>query len=173
MSGRWWHLVGILLTAAALSGCLGRLIADKGMSEEDKIECRHLSDPVKTRFGLVAFGRPDGLWEMVGTQADTGDFPRDDPWPRDEPPSLGCRTEVRGVFLTLYTVVELRRVLAAQEQAEIIGLLRERRRQLPNAKPTLVRFIEREVWVVHRDVRGRAFGAGRGEERVLRSVHVR
>ena len=52
-------------------------------------------------------------------------------------------------------------------------LIREQRRQLPGAKPTLVRFVEREVWLVYRNIWGEANGYGRGEERVLRRQVIR
>ena len=170
-SARW--SIGLLLVATTSAGCLGRLIADMEMSKTDAQECRSLIEAVRTRFELADFRRPEGLNRVYRTPAVGGEFPRDEPWPVEEPPAIGCRTEVRWPLLTLYTVVELRRVTDRQEQAAIVELVRERRRHIANAKPTLVRFIEREVWVVHYDVDGVAFGDGRGEERILRSVTIR
>ncbi len=166
-------VAGLLLVALISSGCLGRLIADKGMPEADVQECRSLLDAVRTRFELADFRLPDGLFQTVGTRVTGGDLPRDELWPVQEPRSIGCRTEVRGPLLTLYTVVELWRVTDSREQAGIVELLRERRRQLQNPKPTLIRFLEREVWVVQHDVNGVAFGAGRGHERILTTVTLR
>jgi hypothetical protein len=128
---------------------------------------------VKNRFDLADFRIPPGLSSLIGKKASEGEFPRDDRWSEEEPQSIGCHTEVRGVFLTLYTVVGLWRVTDPKDQEAIVALVRDQRRQLVEAKPTLVRFVEREVWWVHRDIRGEARGYGRGEERVLRHQVLR
>jgi hypothetical protein len=158
----------LFLIAAGSSGCLGRLIADKGMSDGDRAECDALVQAVKSRFKLADFRIPPGLNSLMGTKVSEGAFPRDDLWAEEEPRSIGCSTEVRGLFLTLYTVVGLWRVTDAKDQETMVALLRGRRQELAEPKPTLVRFVEREVWLVHRDARGEANGYGRGNERTLR-----
>jgi hypothetical protein len=166
-------LITLVLVAVVLTGCLGRLIADKGMSDEDLRECDSLVEAVRTRFALADFESPEGLDRAIGTRVSGGDFPRDEPWPEEGLRAIGCRTEVSGLLLALYTVVEVWRVVEAGEQASIVQLVRERRGQLSNPKPTIVRFIERERWVLHHDVNGEARGSGRGEERLLKSVTIR
>src|SRR3989442_13894863 len=156
--------VGLFLIAAGFSGCLGRLIADKGMSDADRVECDALVRAVKNRFELADFRIPLELSGVIGTKALDGEFPRRDLWSEEEPQSIGCHTEVRGVFLTLYTVVGLWRVTDPKDQEAIVALVRDQHRQLVEAKPTLVRFFEREVWLIYRNVRGEAYGYGRGEE---------
>jgi hypothetical protein len=42
--------VALFLIAAGVTGCLGRLIADKGMSYADRVECDALVRAVKNRF---------------------------------------------------------------------------------------------------------------------------
>jgi hypothetical protein len=162
------RLVGICMVAVALTGCVGRLIADKGMSEEDFRECDSLVRPVKNRFELSDFRIPPGLSALMGTKTVDGDL-----YAHEEPPSIECGTEVRGLLLTLYTVVELWRVSDPQQQTAIVQLVREQRRGLTRPKPTLVRFVEREVWLVHRSTTGEAFGYGRGKERILRDFVIR
>jgi len=132
-----------------------------------------LVQAVKSRFELADFRIPPGLSRLIGTTAFEGEFPRDDRWSEEEPQSIGCSTEVRGVFLTLYTVVGLWRVTDSRDQEAIVAIVRDQRRRLVDAKPTLVRFVEREVWSVHRDINGEARGYGRGEERVLRRQVLR
>jgi hypothetical protein len=166
-------LAGSLLIVGAFSGCLGRLIADKGMSESHRLECNNLVRAVKSRFQLADFRIPPGLHRLIGTKVLEGEFPRHDLWPEAEPRSIGCSTEVRGAFLTLYTVVELWRISDPQDQAAIVAMVQEQRRSLEHPKPTLVRFVEREVWEVFRDIRGEAYGYGRGKEQVLRQVAIR
>ncbi len=165
--------VALLLIAGGFSGCLGRLIADKGMSDADRVECDALVQAVKNRFNLADFRIPPGLSGVIGTKALEGEFPRHDLWSEEEPQSIGCSTEVRGVFLTLYTVVGLWRVTDPKDQEAIVALVRDQHRQLVEAKPTLVRFFEREVWLVYRNIWGEAYGYGRGEERVLRRQVIR
>jgi len=162
-------LTALFLIAASCSGCLGRLIADKGMSDVDRAECDALVQAVKNRFNLADFRIPPGLSALVGTKQ----FPSDGFWPEDEPQSIGCSTKVQGLSLTLYTVVGLWRVTDPKDQATIVTLVREQRRQLIGPKPTLIRFVEREVWLVHRDISGEVSGYGRGEERVLRHQVIR
>jgi len=168
-----WRYVALFLIAASFTGCLGRLIADKGMSDADRVECDALVQAVKKRFELVDFRIPPGLSAVIGTRAFEGAFPRDDRWPEEEPQSIGCSTQVRGVFLNLYTVVGLWRVTDPKDQEAMVVLVRDQRRQLAEAKPTLIRFVEREVWLVHRDINGEARGFSRGEERVLRHQVLR
>ena len=168
-----WRYAALFLIAAGFTGCLGRLIADKGMSDADRAECVALVQAVKSQFKLADFGIPPGLSGLIGTRALDGEFPRADRWSEEEPQSVGCSTEVSGVFLTLYTAVELWRVTDLKDQEAIVALIRDQRRQLVEAKPTLVRFVEREVWLVHRDVNGEASGYSRGEERVLRRQVLR
>ncbi len=165
--------IALFLIAAVFSGCLGRLIADKGMSDDDRIECDALVQAVKNRFHLADFRIPPGLNGLIGTRALEGEFPRDDRWSEEEPQAIGCSTEVRGVFLTLYTVVGLWRVTDPKDQEAIVALVRDQHRQLVQAKPTLILFFEREVWLVHRNISGEANGYGRGEERVLRRQVIR
>ena len=165
--------IALFLIAAVFSGCLGRLIADKGMSDDDRIECDALVQEVKNRFNLADFRIPPGLSGLIGTKALEGEFPRHDRWSEEEPQSIACSTEVRGAFLTLYTVVGLSRVTDPKDQEAIVALVREQHRQLVGAKPTLVLFVEREVWLVYRDIRGNAHGYGRGEEHVLRREVIR
>lgn len=143
------------------------------MSDSDRVECDTLVGVVKSRFHLADFRIPPGLHSLIGTTAVDGEFPRHDAWPEAEPRSIGCSTEVRGAFLTLYTVVELWRVSDPQDQAAIVAMVREQRRLLGHPKPTLVRLVEQEVWEVFRDIRGKAYGYGRGKERVLRQVAIR
>jgi hypothetical protein len=165
--------VGICVVAIVLSGCLGRMVADKGMSDDDIRECRALTAPVRTEFGLSTFRVPPGLKELLGTRAQEGQFPRDDPYPHHEPPSIGCSTETRGPLRTLHIVVEIRRVLDQERQMAIVERVQEQRRSLVNPKPTIVRFIEREVWLVHRNIHGDAYGFGRGKEQFLRDIAIR
>jgi hypothetical protein len=143
------------------------------MSDADRAECDALVQAVNNRFEFASFRIPPGLHGLIGTKASEGEFPRDDRWSEDEPKSIGCSTEVRGLFLTLYTVVKLWRVTDPKDQEAIVALVRDQRRQLVEAKPTLVRFVEREVWLVHRNIWGEAYGYGRGEERVLRRQVLR
>lgn len=166
-------LITLVLVTVVFTGCLGRLIADKSMSDEDLRECNSLVDAVRTRFALADFGWPEGLFRAIGTRVSGGDFPRDEPWPEKGPRAIVCRTEVSGLLLTLYTVVKVWRVVEAGEQASIVQLVKEQRAQLSNPKPTIVRFIERERWVLHLNVNGEARGAGRGPERLLKSVTIR
>ncbi len=77
------------------------------------------------------------------------------------------------MFLTLYTVVGLYRVADPKDQDAIVALVQERRKQLVEPKPTLVRFLDREVWLVHRDISGKAYGDGRGKEQILRDAVIR
>jgi hypothetical protein len=165
--------VALFLIAAGVTGCLSRLIADKGMSDADRVECDALVGAVKNRFELADFRIPPDLDSLIGTKALEGEFPRHDLWPGDEPQSIGCSTEVRGIFLTLYTVVGVFRVTDSKDQETIVALVRDQRRQLVEAKPILVRFFEREVWLIYRNVWGEANGYGRGEERVLRHQVIR
>jgi len=167
------YLAGLVLIVAASSGCLGGLMTDKGMSDSDRLECQNLVRPVKSRFQLADFRIPPGLHKVIGTKALDGEFPRHDLWPEAEPRSIGCSTEARGPFLRLYTVVELWRVSDPQDQAAIVAMLQEQRRLLEHPKPALVRFVEREVWEVFRDIRGEAYGYGRGKERVLWQAAIR
>jgi len=51
--------------------------------------------------------------------------------------------------------------------------LEEQRHHLAHGKPTIVRFAERALGLVHRDVNGTAFGHGRGEEQLLLEVSAR
>jgi len=50
-----------VLDRCCFSGCLGRLIADKGVSDDDRIECDALVQAVKNRFRLADFRIPPGL----------------------------------------------------------------------------------------------------------------
>jgi hypothetical protein len=159
----------LLLIAASCSGCLGRLIADKGMSDADRAECDALVQAVKNRFNLADFRIPPGLSALVGTKQ----FPIDGFWPEDEPQSIGCSTRVQGPLLTLYTVVGLWRVTDPKDQETIVTLVREQHRQLIEPKPTVIRFVEREVWLVHRDTSGEVRGYGRGEEKLLKRQVIR
>jgi len=168
---RW--LAALSLILVGLSGCVGRLIADKGMSDSDRLECDALVRAVKNRVQLSDFRIPPGLDRLIGTMGSGGQFPRDDLWPEEEPRSIACGTEVRGVFLTLNTVVGLYRVADPNDQDAIVALVQERRKQLVEPKPTLVRFLDREVWLVHRDISGKAYGYGRGKERILRDAVIR
>ena len=58
--------VALLLIAAGFSGCLGRMIADKGMSDADRVECDALVQAVKNRFKLADFRIPPGLSGLIG-----------------------------------------------------------------------------------------------------------
>src|SRR5688572_30621767 len=96
--------VVLSLIAIVSAGCLGRLVADKGMSA-DRVECSALVQAVKARVEVADFRIPPGLSRLIGSKALDGPFPREDHWSEEEPQSIGCSTEVRGPFLTLYTVV--------------------------------------------------------------------
>jgi hypothetical protein len=65
------------------------------------------------------------------------------------------------------------RVTDPKDQETIVALVRDQPRQLVEAKPILVRFFEREVWLVYRNIWGEANGYGRAEERVLRHQVIR
>jgi hypothetical protein len=149
-----------------LTGCLGRLIADKSMSDEDFKECGALVGPIRARLELVDFRIPPGITDFIEGRT----VPFADIYPVEQPRSILCHTEVRGLLLRLWTVVDVWRVLD-QSQAAIVEAIRVERRRLAQAKPTLVRFREREVWLVYGNVGGSGFK--RGEERVLRTVVIR
>lgn len=161
------YLVATCLLTVMLTGCLGRLIADKSMSDEDPKECDTLVGPIKSRFQLANARIPPGLRDFMRSQA----LPFHDIYPTEEPPSVVCHTEVRGLLLTLYTVVELWRVSDPHVQTVIVEVIRTERSRLPQAKPTLVRFREREIFIVFGNAN--AGGWKRGEERVLRAVVIR
>jgi hypothetical protein len=76
---RW--LAALSLILVGFSGCLGRLIADKGMSDSDRLECDALVRAVKNRVQLSDFRIPPRIDRLIGTKGSEGQFPRDDLWP--------------------------------------------------------------------------------------------
>jgi hypothetical protein len=160
------HFLPTCLLAVMLTGCLGRLIADKSMSDGDFKECDALVVPVRSRFQLADFRFPPLEDFMRGKP-----LPFHDIYPIEQPASIQCHTEVRGLLLTLYTVVELWRVSDDHVQTAIAELIRDERRRLPQAKPTLVRFRDPVVWLVYANVNGSV--VQRRGEQVRRAVVIR
>jgi hypothetical protein len=126
-------------------------MADHTPSPQDRLECQVLTDALLRSHVFPVSAVPE--WAAEGRRA------------------VYCRIEQTNPFvLDLYTRLNLYGILSEEAQDAILGTVRQARS--PSFKPIIIKFYEKENWVI-KDYQGGGRFEGREKEKLLRTVIVK
>jgi hypothetical protein len=144
---RLMRVPGILSMLLFITGCVTTLLAQNYYTTDELVECNALVQAITQAHRLPS------------SQVFAG-------------PAIGCGHEHYGLLATRYAAITIWWISEAERQEAILSTLREERRARKESHPMLVRFYDRENWMLYRDVNGQIYGEGRGPERLLRRVRL-